>query len=214
MKEYSLVMGLADYISVIFFSVAGGIFIKMLYQKSKLTDFVFLTGGFMFSGFAGFCKATYKTLYGGGICDFPLLNDLHMFLLGIGILMAGFSLIRITSSKNQKINLYSASPVVVTSNMPFVILNVLGCLNLCTGIVRLAKRLESKSAVFWAVGFFVVEITSGFVGSRADFDKSTVNWIGQALQTTATFMLLMSAVTLNKKMKSVDNAESFWNQYR
>lgn len=214
MKEYSLFMGLTDYISVIFFSVAGGLFIKMLYQKSKLTDFVLLTGGFMFAGFAGFCKATYKTLYGGGICDFPLLNDLHMFLLSIGIFTAGFALIRITSRKNEKINLYSAYPAVVTSNMPFIILNVFGCLNLCAGVIRLARRLESKSAVLWTVGFFVVEMTAGFAGSRADFDKSAVNWIGQALQTVATFMLLMSAVTLNKKMKLADSAESFWNQYK
>lgn len=149
MKEYSLVMGLTDYISVTFFSVAGGIFIKMLYQKSGLSDFVLLTGGFMFAGFAGFCKATYKTLYGGGICDFPLLNDIHMFLLSIGFCMAGYALIRITSRKNEKINLYSASPVVVTSNMPFIILNIFGCLNLCAGVVRLSRRLESKSAVFF-----------------------------------------------------------------
>lgn len=43
---------------------------------------------------------------------------------------------------------------------------------------------------------------AGFVGSRADFDKSAVNWIGQGLQTLATFMLLMSAVDLNKKNES------------
>lgn len=214
MKEYSLIMGLTDYIPVIFFSVAGGIFIKMLYQKSRLKDFAILTGGFMFAGFAGFCKATYKTLYGGGICDFPLLNDIHMFLLGVGIFMTGYALIGITSRKNEKINLYSASPVVITSNIPFVILNVFGCLNLCIGVIRFAKRLESKSSVFYIIGYLIIEIGVGAMGSIADFDKTMSNWIGQGCQTVATFLFLMCAVTLNKKMKISENNNAFWSQYK
>lgn len=214
MKEYSLIMGLTDYISVILFSVTGGIFIKMLYQKSNLRHFVLLTGGFLFAGFAGFCKATYKTLYGSGICDFLLLNDMHMFLLGIGMCMAGYALIGITSRKKHRLNIYSVSPVVVTSNMPFIIMNVIGAVAMFAGIVRLAKKMKSKAAVFFGTGFFIIEMAAGFVGSIADFDKSTVNWIGQGLQTLATFMLLMSAVDLNKKMKAADIAMAFWNQYK
>lgn len=212
MKEYSLIMGLTDYISVILFAVAGGILIKMLYQKSALQHFVLLTGGFLFAGFAGFCKATYKTLYGGGICDFRILNNVHMFLLSVGMCMAGYALIGITSRKNHRLNIYSASPVAVNSNMPFIIMNVIGAVAIFAGIVRLAKKLKSKAAVFFVSGYFIVEMIAGFVGSRADFDKSAVNWIGQGLQTLATFMLLMSAVDINKKMKAADNTMAFRNQ--
>lgn len=214
MKEYSLIMGLTDYISVILFAVSGGIFIKMLYQKSTLWQFVLLTGGFLFAGFAGFCKATYKTLYGGGICDFQILNNVHMFLLSIGICMAGYAFIGITSRKNHRLNIYSVSPVVVTSNMPFIIMNVIGVIAMFAGIVRLAKKLKAKPAVFFVSGFFIVEMTAGFMGSRTDFDKSAVNWMGQGLQTLANFMLLMSAIDLNKKMKVADISMAFWNQYK
>lgn len=214
MKEYSLIMGLTDYISVILFCVAGGIFIKMLYNKSRLRHFVLLNGGFFFAGFAGLCKATYKTLYGGGICDIPLLNNIHMFLLSVGICMAGYSLIRITGRQNHRLNIYSVSPVIVTSNMPFIIMNVVGATALLVGIIRFAKKLQSKTAVLSVSGFFVIEMTAGFVGSRLDFDKSSVNWIGQGLQTLANLMLLMSAVNLNKKMKENESTVSFWNQYK
>lgn len=169
MKEYSLIMGLTDYISVILFAVSGGIFIKMLYQKSTLWQFVLLTGGFLFAGFAGFCKATYKTLYGGGICDFQILNNVHMFLLSIGICMAGYAFIGITSRKNHRLNIYSVSPVVVTSNMPFIIMNVIGVIAMFAGIVRLAKKLKAKPAVFFRKRILYCGNDSRFYGKQNRF---------------------------------------------
>ncbi len=204
MKEFSLIMGLTDYVSVIFFSIAGKIFISTMYKEIKLKYFVMMTGGFLFAGFAGFCKATYKVLYGSGLCDFQVLNNVHMILLSIGICMIGFSFVRITNPKTRSFNIYSVPPVVIVSNTPFIVLDFIGIIAIFIGIKRLAFSVNAKKAVLFISGFCIIEIIAGFMGALIDFEKSHINWITQILQTTATFMFLMSSVIIRKKMNSED----------
>ncbi len=202
MKEYSLIMGLTDYISVIFFSVSGIIFSRTLYKEIKLKYLSMLIGGFWFTAFSGFCKATYKVLYGSGLCDFKVLNDVHMPLLSIGICMIGFSFIRITSPKNKSFNIYSAVPTAITSNTLFIVLDFIGIISIFIGIKRLAFSINAKKAVFFIAGFCIIEIITGFIGTMANFEQSCINWITQFLQTTATLLFLISSIIISKKMKS------------
>lgn len=70
----SVGMALVDYIPVGLFIAAALLLMQDLYNKMSKGAFALFSAGTLMIMIAGIYKATWKLLYGAGICDFAALN--------------------------------------------------------------------------------------------------------------------------------------------
>lgn len=76
MKNFSISMGIVDFIPVILFSIAAIMLQRDLYNKMSKGAFALFAVGTIDIICAGMAKALYKLLYGAGICDFKTLKSM------------------------------------------------------------------------------------------------------------------------------------------
>ena len=91
--EFSVLMGLVDFIPVILFGVSMVLMQRDLYNKMPKYSFACFAAGTINILIAGFVKALWKTLYAAGICDFQVLNTLFLPTQSLGFLLAGLGII-------------------------------------------------------------------------------------------------------------------------
>ena len=70
MHDFSVAMGLMDFIPVIFFAVSAALLLRDLHSKMGSGTYALLAAGCIDVFMAGFGKALWKLLYAAGICDF------------------------------------------------------------------------------------------------------------------------------------------------
>ena len=68
MHDFSVAMGLMDFVPVAFFGVTAVILLQDLYNKMFKGAYAMLAAGTVNVFTAGFCKALWKLLYAAGIC--------------------------------------------------------------------------------------------------------------------------------------------------
>jgi hypothetical protein len=76
--EFSVLMGLTDYVPVALFAVSMVLMQRDLYNKMPKYAFACFAAGTINIFIAGFMKATWKLLYAAGLCDFHVLNTMFM----------------------------------------------------------------------------------------------------------------------------------------
>ena len=124
MNGITVTMAIVDFIPVVLFFAAAVLLQNDLYSKLSKTKYTLLSAGSLMIFIGGALKATWKILYALNICDYQALDISFFPFQGIGFLLVFLSLTGICSKKFSKI--YSVVPV-FTSNMPFVILQIIGC---------------------------------------------------------------------------------------
>ena len=78
MYHFTVPMALMDFLPVIFFGITAVLLLRDLYNKMFKGAYALLAAGAVNVFLAGFCKATWKLLYGAGICDFQALNTMFL----------------------------------------------------------------------------------------------------------------------------------------
>ena len=106
MHDFSVAMGLMDFVPVAFFGVTAVILLQDLYNKMCKGAYALLAAGTINVFTAGFCKALWKLLYAAGICDFAALEHMFLPLNSLGLLLVGLSLIGMLCFKSKNVWLF------------------------------------------------------------------------------------------------------------
>ena len=195
----SVPMALVDYVPVVLFILSAVTIQRGLYEKMSKGAFALLSAGTIMVIAAGLMKATWKLLYGAGLCDFERLNQCFFPMQSVGFLLAGISVAALLFFKQGKTTLAAAgAPAVFPGTMIFVALMVLGCLGYCGGLGVYAARQKKKgaAALFWLA--FVFMLMMGYLSSR-DFTKASMNWIAEGVNLIGQAALLIAAKKLVQK---------------
>ena len=195
MYNFSVIMGLVDFIPVILFAVSMVLLQKDLYSRMNKGSFTLFASGLVNIFIAGFLKALWKTLYAAGICDFQVLNTLFLPLQSLGFLMAGVGMIMaLTSRKSAAM---AVAPPVISGTFAFIGMMVAGLGAICACLSILAVKMKKKGLVGLFVLAFVVYLGMGYMSSR-DSTSAAVNWIEQGINCAGQAILLTGVWTLHK----------------
>ena len=203
----SVPMALADYIPVILFLIAAIIIQRFLYDKMSKGAFALLSAGTIMVFCAGFMKATWKLLYGAGICDFERLNLSMLPMQSIGFMLAGLSMVALLFFKQKKETTLAAAvvPTVFSGTMIFIAFMVLGSFGFSGGLALYAKRQGKKAAAILFLIAFVFMLMMGYLSSR-DFTKASMNWIAEGVNLVGQLILLIASIMLAAKKKTAEAA--------
>ena len=143
MKNYSITMGIIDFIPVIFFAVAAIMLQRNLYNKMSKGAFALFAVGTIDIICAGVAKALYKLLYAAGICDFKPLNDIFFPVQSIGFLLAGIGILAMLLHKQGKNAALSVAPPVFTGTAIFVSCMCIGLAMIYIALCIIAVKLKT-----------------------------------------------------------------------
>ncbi|MBQ7888371.1 MAG: hypothetical protein IJ356_01280 [Erysipelotrichaceae bacterium] len=195
MNEITVTMAIVDFIPVVLFFIAAILLQNDFYNKLSKTKYTLLASGSMMVFVGGLLKATWKILYALNICDYPALDFSFFPLSGIGFLLVFLSLTGICSkSFNNK--LLTVVPV-FTSNMPFVILQIIGCAGTQGMLFVKSLQMKKKSAAVMFVVAFIFMLGMGYLSAKFD-DSSSMHWLAQCTNIVSQGAFLAGTWILHK----------------
>ena len=196
MNNFSIAMGLMDFVPVIFFGVTAVLLLRDLYNKMVKGAYALLAAGCVNVFMAGFCKAAWKLLYAANICDFTALEQMFLPVNSMGLLFVGLSLIGMLCFKKKAVTL-SVAPVVFSGGMVFIMMMVVGLGGLCAGMSVLAAKMKKKWTIILFVLSFVCAMGMGYMSSQ-DSSLAWVNWVEQSINTVSQLCLMLGVIALHK----------------
>ena len=196
-KEFSVAMALVDYIPVLFFTVAGVILMRDLYNKMSKGAFALFAAGLIDVTCAGALKATYKLLYALGVCDFIPLSDMFFPVQSIGFLLAGIGILAMLLHRQGKSTAYAVVPPVFKGTFIFVSLMVLGLGMLDAVLCVLSARLKKPVLIVLFLLSFVCSLGMGYLSTK-DFAQASMNWIAEGVNVVGQGALLVGVLLLHK----------------
>ena len=196
MYNFSVTMGLMDFVPVAFFGVTAVLLLGDLYNKMCKGTYGLFAAGCFNVFLAGFCKALWKLLYAAGICDFVALEQMFLPVNSIGLLCVGLSLILMVTLK-KKCAVLSAAPVAITSGLPFIAMMVLGLGGMCASMSILAAKMKKGKTIILFVLSFILAMGMGYMSSK-DSTLAWVNWAEQSINTVSQLCLMLGTIVLHK----------------
>ncbi len=197
MKEFSVLMSLADYIPVALFAAASVILIRDMYNKMSKGAFALFAAGTVDVICAGFLKATYKLLYALNICDFEALSDAFFPMQSLGFMLAGIGMLALLCHRQTVGAAAITAPGVFSGTFVFVGLMVTGLGLMNVGLCIMSSKLKKPVLSILFVVSFICSLCMGYLSSR-DFDGAMMNWIAEGVNTVGQGTLLIGAVLLRK----------------
>ena len=198
MKDFSVIMALADFVPVILFAVAAVKLQRDLYFKMSKGAFALFSTGTIDVVFAGVSKALYKLLYAANICDFEALNNLYFPVTSFGFLLSGLGLIGMLSYKQvDNAAMCVVPPVLFKGTSIMVSFMIVGLAMICYSLGVLAHKLKRPSIIALLVIDFVCSLCMGYLASK-DFTKAYWNWIAEGINIVGQGAFLMAAIELRK----------------
>ena len=197
MHDFSVAMGLMDFVPVAFFGVTAVILLRDLYNKMFKGAYALLAAGTINVFTAGFCKALWKLLYAANICDFAALEQIFLPLNSLGLLLVGLSLIGMLCRKRKETVMFSAAPVVFSGSMVFILMMVAGLGGICAVLSILAAKMKKKGLIALFVISFVAAMGMGYMSSK-DSTLAWVNWVEQSINTVSQLCLMLGTIALHK----------------
>ncbi len=195
MYEFSVLMGLTDYVPVALFAVSMVLMQRDLYNKMPKYAFACFAAGTINIFIAGFMKATWKLLYAAGLCDFHVLNTMFMPAQSLGFLLAGLGIILMFTPRKK--TALSVAPPIFTGTLLFIPMMVLGLAAICSCLSILAAKLKKKALIVVFVLCFVCYMGMGYLASR-DSSSAAMNWIEQGVNTVGQLLLLIGVSGLHR----------------
>ena len=196
MYNFSVAMGLMDFVPVFFFAVSAVLLLNDLYNKMSKGVFGLFAAGCFNVFLAGFCKALWKLLYAAKVCDFVALEQMFLPVNSIGLLCVGLSLIFMVCMK-KKSAVLSAAPVALTSGMPFIMMMVIGLGGMCASMSIVAKKMKKGKTIILFVLSFILAMGMGYMSSQ-DSTLAWVNWAEQSINTVSQLCLMLGIIMLHK----------------
>ena len=194
MYNVSVPMALMDYIPVIFFGLTGSILCRDLFGKMSRQVYTMFSAGAVFIFVAGLLKATWKLLYGAGICDFQVLNSMMLPVQSIGFLLTGIAVVLMLTGKKAPV---LAVPPVFGGSMVFIPMMVLGLGAIVTVLSILVAKLKKKGLIALFVLSFLASLAMGGMASQ-DSSQAWVNWVEQSLNCMGQGALMLGVVLLDR----------------
>jgi len=195
MYEFSVLMGLTDYVPVALFAVSMVLMQRDLYNKMPKYAFACFAAGTINIFIAGFLKATWKLLYAAGLCDFHVLNTMFLPTQSLGFLLAGLGIILMFTPRKSAA--LAVAPPLFTGTLLFIPMMVLGLGAICSCLSILAAKLKKKALIVVFVLCFVCYMGMGYLASR-DSSSAAMNWIEQGVNTLGQFLLLIGVSGLHR----------------
>jgi hypothetical protein len=197
MKDFSILMALADYTPVILFAAAAVILIRDMYNKMSKGAFALFAAGTIDVIAAGFLKASYKLLYAAGICDFEALSDIFFPVQSLGFLLAGIGVLALVCHKQTASVAAVAAPPAFSGTFVFVGLMVAGLALMDIGLSIMSAKMKKPAVIILFVISFICSLGMGYLSSR-DFTKASMNWIAEGVNVAGQGTLLIGAIILHK----------------
>ena len=194
MYNVSVPMALMDFIPVVFFGISANILRRDLFNKMSRQTFSLFSAGTIFIFMAGLLKATWKLLYGAGICDFQALNTLFLPTQSIGFLLSGVAVVMMLTGKKVPV---MAVPPVFGGTMVFIPMMVLGLGAVVAVLSVLAAKLRKKPVMILFILSFLASMAMGGMATQ-DSTLSWVNWVEQSLNCVGQGALLLGVVMLDR----------------
>ena len=194
MYNVTVPMALMDYVPVAFFAVAAALLQKDLHNKMSRSQFALFAAGTINIFAAGFLKATWKLLYGAGICDFQALNTMFLPVQSLGFLLAGLGIVLMIAKKKLPV---LAVPPIFSGSIIFIMMMVLGLGSICTVLSIIAVKMQKKSAAVLFIAAFLCSMAMGAMASQ-DATQAWVNWVEQSINCVGQGLLLWGTVVLHK----------------
>jgi hypothetical protein len=194
MYEFTVPMGLMDFVPVVLFAIAAMLLQRDLYNKMPKYAFACFAAGTMDIFLAGFLKALWKLLYAAGVCDFQVFNTMFMPVNSIGFLLAGLGIILMFPIRKRTL---AVAPPLFSGTVIFISMMVLGLGAICACLSVLAVKMKRKSAIVLFVLTFICYMGMGYLGSR-DSAGAAANWIEQSVNCVGEALLLAGVLILHK----------------
>ena len=194
MYEFTVPMGLMDFIPVVLFGIAAVLLQRDLYNKMPKYAFACFAAGTVNIFLAGFLKALWKLLYAAGVCDFQVFNAMFMPVNSIGFLLAGLGIILMFPIRKRTL---AVAPPLFSGTVVFISMMVLGLGAICACLSVLSVKLKKKGAIVLFVLTFFCYMGMGYLGSR-DSAGAAANWIEQSVNCIGEVLLLAGVLILHK----------------
>ena len=195
MYEFSVPMALADFVPVALFAVAAVLMQRDLYNKMPKYAYACFAAGCVDVFLAGFLKALWKLLYAMNLCDFHVLNTMFLPVQSIGLLLTGFGLILMLTSRCSAA--LAVAPPVFAGTFVFIAMMVAGLGAMCASLGIVAARMKKKGLIVLFVLTFLCYMAMGYLASR-DGSSAAMNWIEQGVNTLGQALLLCGVVSLHR----------------
>ncbi len=193
MYEFTVPMGLMDFVPVALFGITAVLLQRDLYNKMPKYAFACFAAGTVNIFLAGFLKALWKLLYAAGVCDFQVFNAMFMPVNSIGFLLAGLGILLMFPIRKQML---AVAPPVFSGTFVFISMMVLGLGAICTCLSILAVKMKRKGTVVLFILTFICYMGMGYLGSR-DSTGAAANWIEQSVNCAGEILLLAGALILH-----------------
>lgn len=194
MYNFTVPMGLMDFLPVAFFGVSAVLLLKDLYNKMGKGTYTLLAAGSVNVFMAGFLKALWKLLYAANICDFVVFEQMFLPVNSLGLLFVGAAVIGMLCRKKKML---SVAPVPFVSSMPFIVMMTLGLGGMCAGLSVLAAKLKRKAPIALFVLSFVFAMGMGILSGQ-DMTQAWVNWAEQGVNCLSQGCLMAGVILLHK----------------
>ena len=194
MNSISVPRAIIDFIPVLLFFITAIILQRDLYYKMSKGAFALLAAGSIMVLIGGIYKAGWKILYALEICDYQAINTAFFPMQGPGFLLFFLGLL---FSGNKRKDTAAVAVVPYTSNLPFIIMQVIGLGGAQMVLMVKALKLKKKNAAILFIVSFIFMLGMGYLGSKFD-SSSKMNWIAQVTNIISEAALLAGVVILHK----------------
>ena len=209
MDGISVFMALVDFIPVLLFFAAAVLLLKDLYNKMVKGAYALLAAGSIMVLIGGIYKALWKILYALAICDYPALDTSLFTFQGPGFLLVFVALLGMFTKKNKKhVTLHSAAVPVIVSNMPFIILQIIGCTGVQGCLIAVSVKMKKKLPVLCFILAFIFMMGMGYLGAKFD-DSSSMHWLAQCTNIISQGSLFVGVWLLHKA--GLSKEECLWS---
>ena len=180
MNGITVPMAVMDFIPVALFFAAAVLLERDLYGKLVKGAYALLAAGSIMVFTGGFYKAVWKILYALNVCNFEAL-DIAMFPLqapGFILVFLGLTGLHKEDFEPGSGSALAVAPVLYSSNLIFIVLQVVGFGGIQFCMCRLALFMKKKFPVVLFILSFVFILGMGYLGAKFD-DSSSMHWIAQ-----------------------------------
>ena len=196
MNGITVTMAIVDFIPVVLFFIAAVLLQRDLYNKMTKGCYALLATGSYMVLISGIYKATWKILYALNICDFVALDTSMFPMQAPGFILVFISLIGMNTNLNKN-SLKSVVVVPFTSNLPFIIGQIVGCAGTQFCLMMKALQMKKKLAALCYVLAFIFMLGMGYLGAKFD-DTSSMHWIAQLTNIISQGTFLLGTWILHK----------------
>lgn len=200
MNGITITMALVDFIPVALFFVAAVILQRDLYNKMVKGAYALLASGSIMVLISGLYKAGWKIIYALGMADFQALDISFFPMQAPGFLLVFLGLAGMFSRYNRsktKTTVMSAVIPTYTSNLIFIITQIIGCAGTQFCLLIMAKKMKKPIAAALFVLAFISMLGMGYLCAKFD-DSSSMHWIAQTVNILSQGSLLAGVIILHR----------------